>query len=101
RAGAKARCARTLHERRPSLGRHMQMTTIRTALLMTFACVACSSEPATSGEPDNGESARELEQSVAPLWTGTWSVSPQSGNSTFNQQTLRQIVRTSISGSVA
>jgi lysophospholipase L1-like esterase len=80
----------------------MPMMTIRTALFMTFACVACSSEPATSGGgPDNDESARDLEQGVAPLWTGTWSVSPQSGNSTFNQQTLRQIVHTSISGSVA
>src|SRR5258706_8362349 len=33
-------------------------------------------------------------------WTGTWSVSPQSGGSSFNQQTLRQIVHTSIGGSV-
>src|SRR6266581_56941 len=33
-------------------------------------------------------------------WTGTWSASPQSGGSSFNQQTLRQIVHTSVSGSV-
>ncbi|HEV2344550.1 MAG TPA: SGNH/GDSL hydrolase family protein [Actinocrinis sp.] len=32
------------------------------------------------------------------VWTGTWSVSPQSGGASFNQQTLRQIVRTSIAG---
>ncbi len=34
-------------------------------------------------------------------WTGTWSVSPQSGGQSFGQQTLRQIVRTSIGGSSA
>jgi lysophospholipase L1-like esterase len=31
-------------------------------------------------------------------WTGTWSASPQSGSTSFNQQTLRQIVHTSIGG---
>ncbi len=31
-------------------------------------------------------------------WTGTWSVSPESGGPSFNQQTLRQIVHTSIGG---
>jgi lysophospholipase L1-like esterase len=34
-------------------------------------------------------------------WTGTWSVSPQSGGAAFNQQTIRQIVRTSIAGTSA
>ena len=34
-------------------------------------------------------------------WTGTWSVSPQSGGSSFNQQTLRQIVHTSVGGYAA
>src|SRR5258708_15648415 len=34
-------------------------------------------------------------------WTGTWSVSPQSGGASFNQQTLRQIVHTSIGGTSA
>src|SRR5258706_10537019 len=34
-------------------------------------------------------------------WTGTWAVAPQSSGATFNQQTLRQIVRTSISGTQA
>lgn len=38
---------------------------------------------------------------AADGWTGTWSVSPQSGGPSYNQQTLRQIVRTSISGSSA
>ncbi|MER5646626.1 GDSL-type esterase/lipase family protein [Streptosporangium sp. NPDC002524] len=35
---------------------------------------------------------------AAAAWTGTWAVSPQSSGTTFNQQTIRQIVRTSIGG---
>ncbi len=34
-------------------------------------------------------------------WTGTWSASPESGGQSFGQQTLRQIVHTSISGTSA
>ncbi|MFI9387486.1 GDSL-type esterase/lipase family protein [Kutzneria sp. NPDC052558] len=34
-------------------------------------------------------------------WTGTWSVSPQAGGPSFNQQTLRQVVHTSIGGTAA
>jgi lysophospholipase L1-like esterase len=34
-------------------------------------------------------------------WTGTWSVSPQAGGASFNQQTLRQIVHTSVGGTAA
>jgi lysophospholipase L1-like esterase len=34
-------------------------------------------------------------------WTGTWAASPQGSGDTFNQQTLRQIVHTSISGTAA
>ncbi|HEY4454328.1 MAG TPA: GDSL-type esterase/lipase family protein, partial [Pseudonocardiaceae bacterium] len=34
-------------------------------------------------------------------WTGTWASAPQSGGDTFNQQTIRQIVHTSIGGAVA
>jgi lysophospholipase L1-like esterase len=40
------------------------------------------------------------EATAATSWTGTWSASPQSGGSSFNQQTLRQIVHTSIGGSL-
>lgn len=35
---------------------------------------------------------------AADTWTGTWSASPQSSGDTFDNQTLRQIVHTSISG---
>src|SRR3981189_1444001 len=38
---------------------------------------------------------------AAVAWTGTWAVSPQSSGTTFNQQTLRQIVHTSIFGTAA
>ncbi|HEY0808152.1 MAG TPA: GDSL-type esterase/lipase family protein, partial [Pseudonocardiaceae bacterium] len=38
---------------------------------------------------------------AATPWTGTWAVAPQSSGTTFNNQTLRQIVHTSISGSAA
>src|SRR5689334_15026396 len=31
-------------------------------------------------------------------WTGTWSASPHNGGASFDRQTLRQIVHTSISG---
>ncbi len=36
---------------------------------------------------------------AAPTWTGTWAVSPESGGASFNNQTLREIVHTSIGGS--
>ena len=38
---------------------------------------------------------------AAGPWTGTWAASPQSGGGTFSQQTLRQIVHTSIAGTSA
>jgi lysophospholipase L1-like esterase len=38
---------------------------------------------------------------AATPWIGTWAASPQTGSTTFNKQTLRQIVHTSISGSAA
>jgi lysophospholipase L1-like esterase len=38
---------------------------------------------------------------ASPSWTGTWAASPESGGASFNQQTLRQIVHTSIGGTTA
>ena len=38
---------------------------------------------------------------IADTWTGTWAASPQSSSTTFAQQTLRQVVHTSISGTAA
>ena len=34
-------------------------------------------------------------------WTGTWATATESGGDTFNQQTIRQIVHTSIGGAAA
>ena len=48
-----------------------------------------------TGQPISGNS---WQTSPAAAWTGTWSVSPQAGGSSFNQQTLRQIVHTSVGG---
>ncbi len=72
--------------------------TFRTAILMAITCAACSASPSLEGESDQVAS---VASPLAPTWTGSWAVSPQSSGSTFNGQTLRQIVHTSISGSAA
>jgi hypothetical protein len=41
------------------------------------------------------------DSAAAPAWTGTWAAAPQSTGDSFSQQTLRQIVHTSISGTAA
>ncbi|HEX3782079.1 MAG TPA: SGNH/GDSL hydrolase family protein [Pseudonocardiaceae bacterium] len=38
---------------------------------------------------------------VSDSWTGTWATAVESGSDSFNQQTVRQIVHTSIGGTVA
>ncbi len=57
---------------------------------------ALSNEPASEGT--------DVSTQAAPLstpWTGTWGVTPQSGGQSFSQQTIRQVVYTSIGGSSA
>ncbi|SFF23125.1 Lysophospholipase L1 [Actinacidiphila alni] len=56
---------------------------------------------ATAVTPVAPAGAHAPEAAAADGFTGTWSVSPQSGGPSYNQQTLRQIVRTSIGGSAA
>jgi lysophospholipase L1-like esterase len=46
-------------------------------------------KPAAAANPTSG------------YWTGTWATAPQSGGTSFDKQTIRQIVHTSISGTVA
>src|SRR5258706_1447448 len=73
--------------------------TLRAAVLMAITCLACS-----TGAPNPRGPSSDLANvavPLAPTWTGTWAVSPQSSGTTFNGQTLRQIVHTSISGSAA
>ena len=71
-------------------------------LPLALACVACACE---LGSPNESDQARDLAlhpfSNGANAWVGTWAVSPQSDSTTFNQQTLRQIVHTSIGGDVA
>ena len=51
--------------------------------------------------PAFGDTSVKGAAAAAPDWTGTWGVAPQSSGTTFNQQTIRQIVHTSIGGSKA
>jgi lysophospholipase L1-like esterase len=39
-----------------------------------------------------------VEQAAEEAWVGSWAVAPQRGNVSFDQQTLRQIVHPSLSG---
>lgn len=50
-----------------------------------------------NGFNDQASSIKVMQTSTG-AWTGTWAVSPQSSGTTFNRQTLRQIVHTSIAG---
>jgi len=72
--------------------------------LVTLA-LACGFS-SRDGSDDSERSARTSQAlgsdpAAADVWTGTWAASPQVGNAIFSRQTLRQIVRTSIAGSVA
>ncbi|WP_405578618.1 GDSL-type esterase/lipase family protein [Streptomyces sp. NBC_01190] len=69
-----------------------------------FAPLSVPAAPATTAAA--GANATKATPSAAATaaadgWTGTWSVSPQSGGPSYANQTLRQIVRTSIGGSSA
>jgi lysophospholipase L1-like esterase len=59
------------------------------AVAATSATGAHAVRPAAAANPTSG------------YWTGTWATAPQSGGSSFSQQTIRQIVHTSISGTIA
>jgi lysophospholipase L1-like esterase len=62
---------------------------VASSTAMAAAPAAGSVEPAAAANPTSG------------YWTGTWATAPQSGGASFDQQTIRQIVHTSISGTVA
>jgi lysophospholipase L1-like esterase len=77
------------------------------AVLAAGLFVPALSSGASAAIPD-ASAARAATPAAAPAgpaasdgWTGTWAVSPQSGGPSYNQQTLRQIVHTSIGGSAA
>jgi lysophospholipase L1-like esterase len=73
--------------------RKRQVSIVRPAALAALAVAAVLGAAAVAGgwRP----------ASAATAWTGTWAASPQSSGTTFNNQTLRQIVHTSISGTAA
>lgn len=77
----------------------------RTAVLATAALAAglflAAPTGATAATPAAPASPHALSPAAADGFTGTWSVSPQSGGPSYRQQTLRQIVHTSIGGSAA
>jgi len=69
------------------------------AALTVSAVPAVAGAAAGAARPEAARPAAVPAASTA--WTGTWATSPQSGGDSFNQQTIRQIVHTSISGTVA
>ncbi|MFI0720956.1 GDSL-type esterase/lipase family protein [Streptomyces sp. NPDC021224] len=82
----------------------------RTAVLATAALTAglfltalpARATAATPAAPSpHSPAAAPSAAAAADGWTGSWSASPQSGGPSYDHQTLRQIVRTSIGGSAA
>lgn len=73
----------------PHPGRRAGLTRLPAAFALALAGIVASPAAATPAQPADTP------------WTGTWSVSPQAGGPSFNQQTLRQMVHTSIGGTVA
>ncbi|MDI6102179.1 GDSL-type esterase/lipase family protein [Actinoplanes sp. NEAU-A12] len=66
------------------------------AVLLAAGC----SSPAPSPRPSSPPSPRPSAQ-PAPPWTGTWATAVEGGGRSFEAQTLRQIVHTSIGGDIA
>jgi lysophospholipase L1-like esterase len=71
----------------------------------TAAGAAAGAAHPTAAQPAAAQAAAAKPAAAAPAatgsWTGTWATAPQSGGSSFDQQTIRQIVDTSISGTAA
>lgn len=77
---------------------------VAAAVLAAGLLVPALSSPGAAAAPPaahTSTAARGAVEAAADGWTGTWSVSPQSGGPSYNQQTLRQIVHTGIGGSAA
>src|SRR6202522_4768484 len=65
-------------------------------LAIMCAAIVCAALITTVGSAFTAKS-----MAATTPWTGTWSASPESGGQSFSQQTLRQIVHTSIGGTSA
>src|SRR5882757_2490652 len=83
-----------------SLRRGAVLTTAALAI-GAFALVPSPWTPAADAAPGADTAAAPAAPAVIDGWTGTWSVSPQSGGPSYGNQTLRQIVHTSIAGTSA
>jgi lysophospholipase L1-like esterase len=69
--------------------------------LSAGASAAASDAPTHRAATPAAAPAGPAAPAASDGWTGTWAVSPQSGGPSYAQQTLRQIVHTSIGGSAA
>lgn len=72
--------------------------TVRVALFVALAGTGWGMTVMVSSASDIGVS---LQPAAASERTGTWAVAPQGSGTTFARQTLRQIVHTSIGGTLA
>jgi lysophospholipase L1-like esterase len=87
--------------------RHVSPLLSRQALAGVGAALAVglfaplTAPAASAAAPPAAAGAAATRAAAADGWTGTWSVSPQSGGPSYSNQTLRQIVHTSISGTAA
>ena len=63
--------------------------------------VAAPADGADSTPHDTAEETRADGAVSSATWTGTWGASPVGTGTTFNRQTLREIVHTSIGGAAA
>ena len=70
----------------------MEKTTVLVPALLLLAACSPAATPETTAQLSQ---AAEIKDG----WVGTWSMAPHADGTTFQNQTLRQIVRTSIGGS--
>ena len=78
-----------------------QFSSIRWAALASAAALVVGMLVSVLVPSASAGVAAPAKAAAADGWTGTWSVSPVSGGPSYNQQTLRQIVHTSIGGTSA
>ncbi len=76
---------------------------MRTRTLVVGAIgLALAIVAASLWQPVFSQTTKPPAVTAAPVpWTGTWVAAPQENGDSFNRQTLRQIVHTSIAGTVA
>ncbi|MFD4526691.1 SGNH/GDSL hydrolase family protein [Streptomyces sp. NPDC058470] len=80
--------------------RSIKRGAVLTAAALAFGMFAFMPMPWASAA-DTAPTAAPAATAVIDGWKGSWSVSPQSGGPSYANQTLRQIVHTSIGGTSA